>query len=573
MSKEKFAGVKGMNDMLPADAAVWQTLQQTAVGVLERYGYQEIRTPILENTKVFTRGVGEVTDIVEKEMYSFTDSMNGDQLTLRPECTSAVVRSVNEHSLLYGATQRLWYCGPMFRHERPQRGRYRQFHQLGAEALGMEGPDIDAEMIMMLARIWKELGVGDVRLELNTLGALPERQAHREALIKYFEGNQDVLDEDARRRLYTNPLRILDTKNPEMQELVNAAPRLLDFLGEESRAFLARMEQLVSAAGIEYVINPRLVRGLDYYNHTVFEWITDKLGAQGTICGGGRYDPLIEMLGGRPAPGVGFAMGMERVIELMRECGRVPVRTQTDVYVIHSGGDTQVQAMLLAEALRDAGVRVMVHPGKSGFSRQLMKAYGAELVLTEGAKGMKGAIAKADELAKEIPNSFVAGQFVNPANPKAHYQTTGPEIWEDTDGQVDVFVAGVGTGGTVTGVGTYLKEQNPNVKVVAVEPASSPVLSQGKSGAHKIQGIGAGFVPDVLNTKIYDEVIPVENDDAFATGKKVGHSEGVLVGISSGAAVWAGIQLAKRPENKGKTIVVLLPDTGDRYLSTPLFAD
>ena len=374
MSKEKFAGVKGMNDMLPADAAVWQTLQQTAVGVLERYGYQEIRTPILENTKVFTRGVGEVTDIVEKEMYSFTDSMNGDQLTLRPECTSAVVRSVNEHSLLYGATQRLWYCGPMFRHERPQRGRYRQFHQLGAEALGMEGPDIDAEMIMMLARIWKELGVGDVRLELNTLGALPERQAHREALIKYFEGNQDVLDEDARRRLYTNPLRILDTKNPEMQELVNAAPRLLDFLGEESRAFLARMEQLVSAAGIEYVINPRLVRGLDYYNHTVFEWITDKLGAQGTICGGGRYDPLIEMLGGRPAPGVGFAMGMERVIELMRECGRVPVRTQTDVYVIHSGGDTQVQAMLLAEALRDAGVRVMVHPGKSGFKSQMKKA-------------------------------------------------------------------------------------------------------------------------------------------------------------------------------------------------------
>ena len=365
MSKEKFAGVKGMNDMLPADAAVWQTLQQTAVGVLERYGYQEIRTPILENTKVFTRGVGEVTDIVEKEMYSFTDSMNGDQLTLRPECTSAVVRSVNEHSLLYGATQRLWYCGPMFRHERPQRGRYRQFHQLGAEALGMEGPDIDAEMIMMLARIWKELGVGDVRLELNTLGALPERQAHREALIKYFEGNQDVLDEDARRRLYTNPLRILDTKNPEMQELVNAAPRLLDFLGEESRAFLAR---------IEYVINPRLVRGLDYYNHTVFEWITDKLGAQGTICGGGRYDPLIEMLGGRPAPGVGFAMGMERVIELMRECGRVPVRTQTDVYVIHSGGDTQVQAMLLAEALRDAGVRVMVHPGKSGFKSQMKKA-------------------------------------------------------------------------------------------------------------------------------------------------------------------------------------------------------
>ena len=374
MSKEKFAGVKGMNDMLPADATIWQTVQQTAVGVLERYGYQEIRTPILENTKVFTRGVGEVTDIVEKEMYSFTDSMNGDQLTLRPECTSAVVRAVNEHNLLYGATQRLWYMGPMFRHERPQRGRYRQFHQLGAEALGMEGPEIDAEMIIMLARIWKELGVGDVRLELNTLGALTERQAHREALIRYFEGHQDILDEDAKRRLYTNPLRILDTKNPEMQDLVNAAPRLLDFLGEESRHFLDRMESIVSAAGINYVINPRLVRGLDYYNHTVFEWITDKLGAQGTICGGGRYDPLIEMLGGRPAPGVGFAMGMERVIELMRECGNVPQKAQTDVYVLHHGGETQVKAMLLAEAMRDMGVRVMVHPNKGSLKSQMKKA-------------------------------------------------------------------------------------------------------------------------------------------------------------------------------------------------------
>ena len=235
--------------------------------------------------------------------------------------------------------------------------------------------------------------------------------------------------------------------------------------------------------------------------------------------------------------------------------------------------DAEAAGKLNKDTTRGYKIIIVMPETMSVERRQLMKAYGAELVLTEGAKGMKGAIAKADELAKEIPNSFVAGQFVNPANPKAHYQTTGPEIWEDTDGQVDVFVAGVGTGGTVTGVGTYLKEQNPNVKVVAVEPASSPVLSQGKSGAHKIQGIGAGFVPDVLNTKIYDEVIPVENDDAFATGKKVGHSEGVLVGISSGAAVWAGIQLAKRPENKGKTIVVLLPDTGDRYLSTPLFAD
>ncbi len=383
MSKEKFFGVKGMNDMLPEDAAIWQTLQKTAVGVVERYGYQEIRTPILEDTRVFTRGVGEVTDIVEKEMYSFTDSMNGDQLTLRPECTSAVVRSVNEHNLLYGAVQRLWYCGPMFRHERPQRGRYRQFHQFGVEALGMAGPDIDAEMLVMLNRLWKELGVGSVRLELNTLGALEERQAHRAALIAYFEQHQDILDEDARRRLHTNPLRILDTKNPDMQDMVNAAPRLLDFLGEESRVFLSRIESILSAQGIEYSINPRLVRGLDYYNHTVFEWITDKLGAQGTICGGGRYDPLIEMLGGRPAPGVGFAMGMERIIELMRECNVVPTRSATDVYVIHHEGDAHLRAMVLAEALRDAGVRVIVHPGEASLKAQMKKAdaSGAEFAL------------------------------------------------------------------------------------------------------------------------------------------------------------------------------------------------
>ncbi len=372
-----------MNDMLPQDAPIWHYVTHAAVEVLESYGYQEIRTPILENTKVFTRGVGEVTDIVEKEMYSFTDSMNGDQLTLRPECTSAVVRAVNEHNLLYGATQRLWYCGPMFRHERPQRGRYRQFYQFGAEALGMEGPDIDAEMIMMLARLWKTLEMGPVRLELNTLGEQNERAKHREALIAYFEANQDVLDDDAKRRLYTNPLRILDTKNPGMQDLVEAAPKLLDYLGGESRAFLNRLEELVSAAGIEYVVNPRLVRGLDYYNHTVFEWITDRLGAQGTICGGGRYDPLIEMLGGKPAPGVGFAMGMERVIELMREAGNVPSAAQSDVYIVHHGGAAQKTALILGEAMRDRGVRVLVHPGSSSIKSQMKKAdaSGAEYVV------------------------------------------------------------------------------------------------------------------------------------------------------------------------------------------------
>lgn len=419
MSKEKLVGVKGMNDMLPEDAAVWQTVQKTAVGVLERYGYQEIRTPILENTKVFTRGVGEVTDIVEKEMYSFTDSMNGDELTLRPECTSAVVRAVNEHNMLYGATQRLWYCGPMFRHERPQRGRYRQFHQFGAEALGMEGPDIDAEIIVMLARLWKELGVGEVRLELNTLGALDERKAHREALIKYFEAHRELLDEDAQRRLYTNPLRILDTKDPDMQDLVNAAPKLLDYLGEKSRGFLNRIEHLISAAGIDYVINPRLVRGLDYYNHTVFEWITDKLGAQGTICGGGRYDPLIEMLGGRPSYGVGFAMGMERVIELMRECGNVPVRAACDVYVVHHAGEAQDKAMALAEKLRDDGLRVIVHPGDASLKSQMKKAdasgarfavFATEEELAAGTVGIKALRSDETRFAEQTALPFSEAQ-------------------------------------------------------------------------------------------------------------------------------------------------------------------
>ena len=388
MKKEKFTGVKGMNDMLPEDAVVWQHMQQTAVSVLERYGYQEIRTPILENTGVFTRGVGEVTDIVEKEMYSFVDSMNGDNLTLRPEGTSAVVRCVNEHNMLYGQQQRVWYAGPMFRHERPQRGRYRQFHQFGAEALGIPAPEVDAEMLIMLNRLWKELRIGHVRLELNTLGNLEERRAHREALIAYFEAHKDVLDEDATRRLYTNPLRILDTKNPDMQALVEAAPRLIDYLGEESRAFFDRVCELVKAAGIEFTVNPRLVRGLDYYNHTVFEWITDKLGAQGTICGGGRYDPLIEMLGGRPSHGVGFAIGMERVIELMRECDVVPTKPQTDIYVLHHGKATEIEALLLAEQLRDQGLRVMVTPGEASLKSQMKKAdaSGARFALfaTEG---------------------------------------------------------------------------------------------------------------------------------------------------------------------------------------------
>ncbi len=373
MAKVKIAGVKGMNDMLPADAPIWEKFEDAARQTAASYGYRQIRTPILEATQLFSRGIGEVTDIVEKEMYSFTDSMNGEQLTLRPENTSAVVRSVIEHNLTYGAPQRLWYFGPMFRHERPQRGRYRQFYQFGCEALGFAGPDIDIEMLAMLARLWKRLGI-EARLELNTLGALEERAQHRQALIEYFEANQDILDEDAKRRLYTNPLRILDTKNPAMQDLVNAAPKLLDYLGDESRAFLGKLEAGVQALGIRYSINPRLVRGLDYYNHTVFEWVTERLGSQGTICGGGRYDPLVEMLGGRPTPAVGFAMGAERVIELMRETSGEVVVCDCDIYIAHQGGHTELVARTIGEKLRDAGLRVIVHAGSTSFKSMMRRA-------------------------------------------------------------------------------------------------------------------------------------------------------------------------------------------------------
>jgi histidyl-tRNA synthetase len=373
MAKNKILAIKGMNDMLPEQSAMWEKFEDAARQVATRYGFRQIRTPIVESTALFCRGIGEVTDIVEKEMYSFEDSMNGEKLTLRPENTSAVVRAAIEHNLTYNAPQRLWYFGPMFRHERPQRGRYRQFYQFGCEALGFAGPDIDIDMLGMLARLWKELGI-TARLELNSLGLLEERVKHREALIAYFESNMDVLDEEAKRRLHTNPLRILDTKNPDMQQMVNAAPRLLDYLGEKSLEFLRRLEQGVSALGIDYTINPRLVRGLDYYNNTVFEWITDKLGAQGTICGGGRYDPLIEMLGGRPTPGVGFAMGAERVIELIRETSGEVTRPYCDVYIAHFGGETELKARTLSEQLRDAGLDVILHAGSLSMKNQMKRA-------------------------------------------------------------------------------------------------------------------------------------------------------------------------------------------------------
>ena len=410
MSEEKtkaakaLQGVKGMNDMLPADAPLWEMFENAARSMLRAYGYQQIRTPIVEHTQLFVRGIGEVTDIVEKEMYSFTDALNGENLTLRPEGTAAAVRATIEHNLLYDGPKRLWYTGPMFRHERPQRGRYRQFHQLGAEALGFAGPDVDAEIILMCQRLWDDLGLVNVRLELNSLGQAHERAAHREELIKYLEGFQDILDEDGKRRLYTNPLRVLDTKNPALQEMAANAPKLIDFLGEESLAHFEGVQRLLKANNIPFKINPRLVRGLDYYNLTVFEWITDKLGAQGTIAGGGRYDPLIQQMGGKPAPACGWAMGIERIIELMREEKLAPEAPGCDVYLVHQGEAAGQQAIIVAERLRDAGLDVVVHAtpdGKSGSFKSQMKradASGASFAVIIGEDEVAAGVMQVKQL-------------------------------------------------------------------------------------------------------------------------------------------------------------------------------
>lgn len=375
---EKLSGVKGMNDILPQDAALWDFFETTVKSMLRAYGYQNIRTPIIEHTQLFTRGIGEVTDIVEKEMYSFTDALNGEHLTMRPENTAAVVRATIEHNLLYDGPKRLWYIGPMFRHERPQRGRYRQFHQVGVEALGFAGPDADAEIIMMCQRLWDDLGLTGIRLELNSLGQADERAAHRKELIAYLEKHVDLLDEEAKRRLYTNPLRVLDTKNPALQEIAQNAPKLVDFLGDESRAHFEGVQRLLKANNIPFKINPRLVRGLDYYNLTVFEWVTDKLGAQGTVAGGGRYDPLIEQLGGKPTKACGWAMGVERILELLKEEKLVPEDEGTDVYVVHQGEAAAEQAFIIAERLRDTGLDVILHCSADGasasFKSQMKKA-------------------------------------------------------------------------------------------------------------------------------------------------------------------------------------------------------
>ncbi len=357
----KVTSVKGMNDILPPDSARWEWLEGVVRSLMDRYAYRNIRTPIVEPTALFVRGLGEVTDIVEKEMYSFEDRLNGEHLSLRPEATAGVVRAVSENSLLYDGGKRLYYMGPMFRHERPQRGRYRQFHQIGAEALGFPGAEIDAELILLANALWHELGLQNVRLELNSLGQPHERQAHRVALISYLEQHSAQLDEEARRRLHSNPLRILDTKNPAMQDVVNAAPRLIDFLGAESLTHFETVTAILDANEIAWTLNPRLVRGMDYYNLTVFEFVTDQLGSQGTICGGGRYDYLMEQVGAKAAPAVGWALGVERVLELLKEQGKVLVAPACDVYAIIPNAASLPAAIKAIEAMRAAGTSVQMH--------------------------------------------------------------------------------------------------------------------------------------------------------------------------------------------------------------------
>ena len=393
---EKLVAVKGMNDILPPDSARWEWLEDKVRLLMARYAYRNIRTPIVEPTSLFVRGLGEVTDIVEKEMYSFEDKLNGEALTLRPENTAGVVRAVAEHSMLYEGGKRLYYMGPMFRHERPQRGRYRQFHQIGAEALGFPGAELDAELILLADALWKELGLKDVRLELNSLGQPDERKLHRQALIAYFESHADVLDEEAKRRLHSNPLRLLDSKNPAMQNMLEAAPSLMDFLGEASLAHFNSVKAILDANAVAYRINPRLVRGMDYYNLTVFEFVTQSLGAQGTICGGGRYDYLIEQIGGKAAPAVGWALGVERVLELIKEQGNEVLLPLPDAYAVIPHASALPTVLKVLQQLRLAGVSVQMHAGLSldgmgSMKSQFKKAdnSGARFALIFGAAEME----------------------------------------------------------------------------------------------------------------------------------------------------------------------------------------
>jgi histidyl-tRNA synthetase len=393
---QALTAVKGMNDLLPPQSAHWEWLEDKVRQHMARHAYRNLRTPIVEPTALFVRGLGEVTDIVEKEMYSFEDRLNGEQLTLRPEATAGVVRAVVEHNMLYDGGKRLYYMGPMFRHERPQRGRYRQFHQIGAEALGFPGAEVDAELILLAHTLWQELGIKDVRLELNSLGQPNERAAHRAALIAHLEAHMDVLDEEAKRRLHSNPLRILDTKNPAMQAVVEAAPKLIDFLGEASLAHFNAVKAILDASGVSYRINPRLVRGMDYYNLTVFEFITESLGSQGTICGGGRYDYLIEQVGGKPAPAVGWALGVERVLELLKEQGTLPDAQGPDVYAIVPDAAALPTVFKTIQALRAQGVSVQMHAG-AGEGMGSMKS---QFKKADASGAQLGLIFGGDELAR-----------------------------------------------------------------------------------------------------------------------------------------------------------------------------
>jgi histidyl-tRNA synthetase len=393
-----------MHDLLPDQSPVWHYLEDGVREVLDGYGYKELRTPILELTELFKRSIGEVTDIVEKEMYTF-DDRNGDSLTLRPEGTAGCVRAGIEHGLFHNQVQRIWYRGPMFRHERPQKGRYRQFHQIGAEAYGLPGPDIDLEIIMLTRRFWQKLGLEGLELQINTLGTSQERAVYREQLVSYLSARKDQLDEDSLRRLETNPLRILDSKNPDMKEVIADAPSLMDYLGEESKAHFESLCQGLEDVGQDYVVNPRLVRGLDYYARTVFEWVTDKLGAQGTVCAGGRYDGLIEQLGGRPGHGVGFAMGVERLVALLEENReQLPIKGP-DAYLVLMGDEAQRKGLVLAEQLRDRlpGLRLITHCGGGSFKSQFKKADRSEAALAlvlgddELARGVIGVKALRDD--------------------------------------------------------------------------------------------------------------------------------------------------------------------------------
>jgi len=377
--------VRGMNDVLPDEAALWERFEDAVRAVFGQYGYRNLRVPVVEATPLFVRAIGEVTDVVEHEMYTFEDRLNGESLTLRPEATAGIVRAAIEHNLTYERPQRVWTAGPMFRHERPQKGRYRQFHQFDVEALGFAGPDVDAEQIVMLSRLWRRLGLDGIRLEINSIGDADERRAHRAALIAHFERHRELFSEDELRRLQTNPLRLLDSKNPALQPAIAAAPKLVDSLGVSARAHFDEVQQLLADHGIAFTINPRLVRGLDYYNRTVFEWVTDRLGAQGTVAGGGRYDGLFEQLGGKPTPACGFAIGSERMVLLLQGAGIAPAAT-LDAYVVHVGGQARRLALSVAEMLRDAGFSIAVNAGGGSFKAQMKRAdvSGARFALIVG---------------------------------------------------------------------------------------------------------------------------------------------------------------------------------------------